>query len=731
MHLSPKDGAFFYASWMPLLTWVNDELRVVERFPVPEETRPIDTSLAYKVRSAMWERQDLLDRYVTENPMGATPESLALIGGFRHRVAGTFIALRTLAKGTLFIEESATERVFQVQGITDPLLFDVDLPAMVKCVLLPFGNVIVYDTFIERFSLSFGPGARRSFEDGYRRAKASGNVHTSLGPRPARVEVEPTTTKTKTNARVHQVPLFASAAANDGATSVAFEASIAQLPTKARDSRGSFAPEVLIVADPTGLVVLAEVGRPGVSLERGAKKLARSSAGTDGRSAALRVASPELATKLRRLLGASFEVVVAPTPLADAAVADLLSHLNGETETKPGAESDTTSAMVAAFHGAKALYEARPWAVLPDDGAVFILDVPALGLHSYAASLWKHAGGRELRLYPSLEHLLDAEATSERPMDQTPQGGSGAPFIVAFIRKEDATPRYVEEIKRVGFVRPSPRHVTLFLRQEGADLVFLSAEPEIVLVEAASRAIAAAIEDGPPLVAAWFGDVEYERTKVVPTSRGPLEVRVAIEPRPGEIDLADAIASLLDEPEPSEIEELEDVVCEAFECTDTAEMYDDEQLDLLVLAMDVFCGTFGRSIVAATGEELRRLLFEALPATVDVSKEEARPLVVVLRAFVTFLARTAGVGSHLVLELTDAVIPRLEAALADEKRFSASKRLLLAARAAGVDTHSPEALRRFEGRYFQGARQSETKQKTAADKRAERKATKKARRKNR
>jgi len=50
-------------------------------------------------------------------------------------------------------------------------MFESNLPLMVEAVLLPFKNRIIYDSIIPHYTVSFGGGMRRSFNDAYQESK--------------------------------------------------------------------------------------------------------------------------------------------------------------------------------------------------------------------------------------------------------------------------------------------------------------------------------------------------------------------------------------------------------------------------------------------------------------------------------------------------------------------------------------------------------------------------------
>ena len=69
-------------------------------------------------------------------------------------------------------------------GATRLIQWPATVPAFATAVLLPFGDRIIIDGILTSpdIRLSFGAGARRSFETQYSSARAQGQIRTSLLP---------------------------------------------------------------------------------------------------------------------------------------------------------------------------------------------------------------------------------------------------------------------------------------------------------------------------------------------------------------------------------------------------------------------------------------------------------------------------------------------------------------------------------------------------------------------
>lgn len=180
MNLSPVEVERFYSVWIPLLRFVNERRRVAPGV-VFGGPRPVDPEVAVRVRDALWAEDSLLDDFLRENPAGLDPGALAMASRWRHRRAGTFIVYRPLKRYMVVLEDVRPVQVFGVHGLNTPIEELVPwLPCMVKGVLLPFGDRIIFDGLLSAYSVRFGPGVRSQFADSWREAK--GRVITTLGP---------------------------------------------------------------------------------------------------------------------------------------------------------------------------------------------------------------------------------------------------------------------------------------------------------------------------------------------------------------------------------------------------------------------------------------------------------------------------------------------------------------------------------------------------------------------
>ena len=167
------------------MLYVNQRLGVLdEPVATPEAYAALPYDARMKVHKALLDHVDLIDAFADENPFHFDEADLEIVRSWKHLVCGTFYAFRQLTNYMVFL--SATEPIvaYGVVALTDPFeeLLGPDLPRMIKTTLLPFKGRIIYDGLMSGYNVSFGPGIRRSLNEGYKEARAHRGIITTLPP---------------------------------------------------------------------------------------------------------------------------------------------------------------------------------------------------------------------------------------------------------------------------------------------------------------------------------------------------------------------------------------------------------------------------------------------------------------------------------------------------------------------------------------------------------------------
>jgi hypothetical protein len=182
MLLTPQDADLFFKLHRSLMCFVNERLQIVPDVGTPEQFSALPPETRLKVRNALLAEMDLIQLFVDANPFDLTDDELEIARSWRHQVFGKFFIFRYLKNYTVFLRVEEPPVAYAVLALTQPFeeLVGLDLPAWIETVLMPFKGKIIYDSLLSSFSISFGPGIRRSLTESYKRAKERLNIVRSL-----------------------------------------------------------------------------------------------------------------------------------------------------------------------------------------------------------------------------------------------------------------------------------------------------------------------------------------------------------------------------------------------------------------------------------------------------------------------------------------------------------------------------------------------------------------------
>jgi hypothetical protein len=464
-----------------------------------------------------------------------------------------------------------------------------------------------------------------------------------------------------------------------------------------------YRPEALLWVDAEGAVIGMHVDKPGAALAHAATSLRETMLspmwGHPHVPTRVRVAKPELATALREQ-HPGIEFLCAPTPEIDTVLAamdaDMAERASDERSyLAPDVEPEAVAAL---FRAVAALFRAQPWAAIPGDECISV-SIEELGLRDAALSVIGQLGESfGFILFRGIEDyraFMEAASVIERGERPTLPPHLALNFergaeLGDSLRKEISAHQW-----EVATANAYP-----WLIAVDPDLVARGPTPtEIRMVEAIALALPALLEDpkvlsialetGPPLaqtttVRTHAGDtvVKLQAPHQVPSSlRAVIEGLHALGVR-GELDAA-------------ALRPLEDALVRHFAASAEASALDN--IHMCGLVMDLAAGYCGATIVTLSPLQLRDILFEIIPRKVSIDASAARPIILELRAFYTFLEREAGLAqaAACLRLLGGTAAKRLEAALNDASKFGMAKSVLMGGQAAGFDLESREGIEEF------------------------------------
>ena len=184
MKLSEEDAEQFYRLWFSLLSFANERRKLVEGWPDSPQLGNIDPNSAIKIRDAIWADTSLLSLYCESNPSGFSEEDLEIVAAWKHRVAGSFFAIKQTRKYALFLDTSE-RTLYGVTGLISSLEEMIPyFPFLLDAVLIPFKGKIVIDGLFRSSNIMIGSNMRRSMALQVKDIEDSQGVHLMLPPDP-------------------------------------------------------------------------------------------------------------------------------------------------------------------------------------------------------------------------------------------------------------------------------------------------------------------------------------------------------------------------------------------------------------------------------------------------------------------------------------------------------------------------------------------------------------------
>lgn len=186
MKLSDVDAALFYELMWALQFYVKQKLNLSPKIKTLQHyiDAPVEDKLP--VREAMYAQPELIDAFLQENPSGFSEDKLAIVAQWKQFIAGDFYIERILKKYAIFIGQD--DQVYGVVGLLEELediFYMAQLPLLVKAVLLPFKDKIIYDGLFQGYNIYFGSGISGNLKEIYLTAKQRGTIIETLAESPA------------------------------------------------------------------------------------------------------------------------------------------------------------------------------------------------------------------------------------------------------------------------------------------------------------------------------------------------------------------------------------------------------------------------------------------------------------------------------------------------------------------------------------------------------------------
>lgn len=470
---------------------------------------------------------------------------------------------------------------------------------------------------------------------------------------------------------------------------------IAPLPGYVTNEGEPYRPEVLLWMTADGAIVGNALGKPGemrlLASDNLRETALRPLLGPPRSPTRVRVASAELAEALRAG-HPGLEVVCAPTPEIDAAMASMREHMNAQDDEDDEDESflaggHAAEAMGGLFRAAAAFYRAKPWKVVPDDASLFSISVDSLSVDGAVVAVIGQMG--ESFGFIVFESLDDYDRYGEMA-EAVERGEEPRPpphFALNFERGAELSPSLRKEIATYGW-EVAAADAYPWIAAVDPDLI---ARPptanELALAECVCLALPEVLRDEKKLRKTWDTGKPYQKALTV---RAHARERDVVVRAPHEDELAEAEHA---DETMGATRAANDAIAQRFALSPEGKSLGDGRHAGL-LPIDFANDYFGVSVTELRPRELRELLFELVPSKVMMDPADAPETIAEMRAFYTFMKREFALphAEECLRVLGGDAPAKLKAALSDSSKFGMGKAMLTAGRDAGFDISTKEGI---------------------------------------
>lgn len=182
--LAVGDRKLFYETWYKLLDFVNQKYRVFNMRIEPVYPAYHDETQLHKIREKLWADPKTISEFLNSTDSLSAEEVRILQSWEELHVKGRFVLLKYEPEYAVLmrIDKGKDSVLYGVKGITNPISESMQhpLPVLLETVLLPFGDSIVYDSFMGSFPVQFGNGTRKMFDGEYVKLKDERGIVTRL-----------------------------------------------------------------------------------------------------------------------------------------------------------------------------------------------------------------------------------------------------------------------------------------------------------------------------------------------------------------------------------------------------------------------------------------------------------------------------------------------------------------------------------------------------------------------
>jgi uncharacterized protein YchJ len=175
--LSHADYMLFCDIWYRLLSFVNHKLKIIDDKNKQVSPSFVSEDDLYKLRLELWNNPELIHEYISKTAL--TQEKVAILNSWHDfHLSGLFFLIEYLPDYAVFMAsgEGSNDRLYGVKGLISSIAESVQqpLPVAFETVLLPFKDMVIFDSFLVATSVNLEEGMLQMLSNSKNKAMAQG-----------------------------------------------------------------------------------------------------------------------------------------------------------------------------------------------------------------------------------------------------------------------------------------------------------------------------------------------------------------------------------------------------------------------------------------------------------------------------------------------------------------------------------------------------------------------------
>jgi len=171
MVLTDKLYKDYLNAHLRLLYFVGLKSGEINKYLSFRDFQNLGYKVKFKCRERINEDWELINCYLNENFESLATSDIKIIEGFKKKISGDFVVVKCLKNYAIFFH-TETQIFYEVKALFDR--FDKMMsgfPTLIKTTILPYGDYIIYDGFLEPYNLIFGYEMTLELNELYKKSK--------------------------------------------------------------------------------------------------------------------------------------------------------------------------------------------------------------------------------------------------------------------------------------------------------------------------------------------------------------------------------------------------------------------------------------------------------------------------------------------------------------------------------------------------------------------------------